>query len=371
MFASVLLAEACSRDIEPVGNPDPGDSAIPEMTKRNVARILAELPIGSDQLQEVRRAVISSSGNGYDEEYTMESLFLSPGCGVGETATKAEPPGTPIRDLLEQYLSRRIGTKADGGEVQAFMDSLSKSGLQIYWPYSENWDGETFPLITFDPGFGAESNYAYKARHDADGIVLVDSVLVDERLAMQRPVWVINSNEDSGFAPEDFFRTDMPPTRSANRHLILKSIRMLRNYDSWFGGASEFVVSLGAVNGFSASTEAELKLYHPSVTTFTTVVKRSQKDQDVFLEALILSDFTDQMDKLAFMLTEDDGGTRTSWKCSAIVKVESKSYGFDLEIPYYDKDDRIWWGQLDASFFQREDQVTARFGDVILTFELL
>lgn len=50
------------------------------------------------------------------------------------------------------------------------------------------------------------------------------------------------------------------------------------------------------------------------------------------------------------------------------MKYESKSYGFDLDIPYKDKDDIVWRGQLDASFFQEEGDVEGRFGDVKITF---
>ena len=145
---------------------------------------------------------------------------------------------------------------------------------------------------------------------------------------------------------------------------------MLRHYDSWFRGASEFWVKCGAVNGFSASTEAELKLYSPSVTDFMVVVPRKYLGKKLEMDSIILTDFTNPLDNLAFLITEDDGGTQSSWKCSATVKVNSKSYGFDVNIPYNEKDDIVWRGQLSASFFQAEDIVSGRFGDVILEFAL-
>ena len=71
------------------------------------------------------------------------------------------------------------------------------------------------------------------------------------------------------------------------------------------------------------------------------------------------------------MITEDDGGTVTSWKCAATVKYNSKSFGFDVEIPYRDKDDIVWRGQLSTNFFKGNNVVTGRFGDVRITFETL
>ena len=79
------------------------------------------------------------------------------------------------------------------------------------------------------------------------------------------------------------------------------------------------------------------------------------------------------MEKIAFLVVEDDGGTTTSWKCSATVKYNSKSYGFELEIPYKDKDDIVWRGQLTRNLMQPlfdTGTMTRRFGDVEITFGL-
>lgn len=359
----------------------------------SLARMFAALPIGIDQMQEVMDAASSSAGNGYDEEYTMKQLILAPGCGVGDSPTKAGSYAHPLRDMLAEYLQTE--TKAGAKDVEAFMNSLSESDLQLYWPYSEDWDGEELPIITFDPGYGSEYNYGYKLGVDSDGFRVVDSVYVDENLAREHPVWVINTNDDAGFTPLDIYRTSVMPgttssvipgsdrvsktadqvggdkwTKSGNRMLYLRSFTMLRHYDSWFRGGSEFFVKCGAVNGFHATTEAEMRLYYPSVTDFMVVVKRKQLGEEVPYNGIIMTDFTNQLENLAFLITEDDGGTQTSWKCSATVKVKSKSYGFECDIPYNEKDDIVWRGQLSASFFQEADWVTGRFGDVLISFAL-
>ena len=208
----------------------------------------------------------------------------------------------------------------------------------------------------------------------SDGLHVIDSVYVDEEVARAHAVWVINSNDDADYVPADFFRPSSSASETAPsvipRQLKFKSITMLRHYDSWFRGASEFWVKCGSVNGFSASTEAELKLYSPSVTDFMVVVPRKQLGKKLEMDSIILTDFTNQLDNLAFLITEDDGGTQSTWKCSATVKVNSKSYGFDVSIPYNEKDDIVWRGQLSSTFFQAEDIVSGRFGDVILEFAL-
>ncbi len=403
--AIVLAAVSCRK-----GGPESGPTTGPDglFSLSDVAKMLSELPIDREHLSEVHDAVSSSSGNGYDEEYTMNDLFSSPGAGVGDaqSPTRASSYSRPLKELFADYLSSRYATRAGASDVQEYLDALSESDMQIYWPYSDGWDGETFPIVTFDPGYGAESNYGYEIRYDSSGLRVVDSVLVTESVAMSRPVWVINRNSDSAFTPLDLFveesaascadiRTDesavtpagvLPEestvtladvspedtddTDGKGKMLLLRSFKALRNYDSWFAGASEFFIKCGAVDGFRAATDDELRLYTPSVTDFMLVVKRSQIGYAMPLNVMLLTDFTSQMEKIAFAIMEDDGGKTTSWKCEAVVKYKSKSFGFTLDIPYKDKDDIVWRGQLSADYLSSSRFVSGRFGDVEVTFEL-
>jgi hypothetical protein len=146
---------------------------------------------------------------------------------------------------------------------------------------------------------------------------------------------------------------------------------MKRNYDSWFAGASEFFVKTGSVEDFTAATEAEMRLYSPSVTDFMIVVKRNQVGKPQPFNAVLVSDWTDQMSSCAFMITEDDGGTRTDWNCTALVRVESKSYGIELKLPFNSRDDIVWRGQLSDRWLEQNSNIVGHFGDVDLTFQIL
>ena len=122
---------------------------------------------------------------------------------------------------------------------------------------------------------------------------------------------------------------------------------------------------------FTATTEAEMKLYVPAVTDFMIVVKRSQVGKPQPFNAVLVSDWTDQMLNCAFLITEDDGGTRTDWNCTALVRVASKSYGVEMKIPFNSRDDIVWRGQLAAKWLQANSNVVGHVGDVDLTFEVL
>ena len=351
------------------------------VTVEDVARLLAEVPIGREQMEEVHAAALSSAANGYDEEYRMQDLFAAPGSGVGDQDTKAAGRyERPLRDLLREALTARLMTKG-AVEESAYLDSLQASNVQIYWPYSASWNGTSLPVVTFDPGDYAESNVGYALKADGS----VEKVLVDEAMARERPVWVVNRNTDADYKSLELRRREDPSwgsgggdilvrTKTADdsfKSLILRSFTAKRQYDNWFAGASEFFVKLGSVEDFTASTEAELRLYQPSVTDFMIVVRRGQVGKEIPFNAVLVSEWTEQLESCAFMVIEDDGGTVTTWKCAAVVKYSSRSYGFEIEIPVNSRDDIVWRGALSRRYIERYSGTVGHFGDVDLVLELI
>lgn len=370
---------------------------------QEVASILSAVPLEGEHLYEVHSAVTSSSGNGYDEEYTVRDMFSVPGKGVGENQTRSTKIyDNPLKSLIENHVRSEAFTKSAGEARNAedFLNALMSSDIQIYWPFSEDWDGSALPVITFDPEDGSEVNIGYRIEVDDDGSRRIREIAVDEDLARRNPVWVVNRNEDAEYTSLEILRREdenwgegggaiilepqsVSPSavrsktdggagdEAGGKTLILKEFTMKRNYDSWFAGASEFFVKVGSVEDFTATTEAEMKLYVPAVTDFMIVVKRSQVGKPQPFNAVLVSDWTDQMLNCAFLITEDDGGTRTDWNCTALVRVASKSYGVEMKIPFNSRDDIVWRGQLAAKWLQANSNVVGHFGDVDLTFEVL
>lgn len=371
---------------------------------QEVVEILSLLPISRDQLDEVHNAVCSSSLNGYDEEYTMGNLFAMPGAGVGDQMLRSgNMYETPMRDLISDVVRGLTEggshTRTENKELDvlrtlerigadAFLDALARSDMQIYWPFSEDWDGVQMPVMTFDPEDGSETNIGYRLVQDDDGFRQLEEVVVDEEMAKRCPVWVINRNDDAGYTSLEMLRRQDPDwgegggniivkpadTRAGDkklRTLLLKDFTMKRNYDTWFAGASEFFVKMGSVEDFTASTEAELRLYSPSITDFMIVVKRGQEGKTLPFNAILVSELTDQLTHCAMMITEDDGGTITKWDCTAFVRIASKSYGIEISLPYNSRDDIVWRGQLATTWFENNNNVKGHFGDVDLTFEVL
>jgi len=405
LCALVGAAFFCGCEKVETVNPLPPRQEAPDVIAlEDVARVFAGLPVGPEQVGEVHDAAVSSAGNGYDEEYRMQDLFREPGAGVGDAAgTKAGRYARPLRDLLREALATKAG---ETGLSEAWLDSLAASDVQLYWPFSEAWDGRSLPVVTFDPGDFASSNVGYVCTPGGKP----EKVMVDEQMARERPVWVVNRNSDAEYKSLELRRREDPswgtgggdvivrpspscpaptghpspscpaptghPSPSAvpdaeMKTLILRTFKSNRQYDSWFAGASEFFVKIGSLEDFTAATDAELRLYQPTITDFMIVVRRGQVGEEIPFNAVLVSEWTGQLSSCAFMVVEDDGGTRTSWKCNAMVKISSKSYGFELEIPLYSRDDIVWRGSLTRNYIERYSGTVGHFGDVDMVLELI
>ena len=360
-----------------------------------VAEILAMVPLHSSQMEEVHDAVTSSSANGYDEEYTMTNLFRAPGSGVGDMEFRsAKNYEKPLWKLIEDQVRSMTSTKSLSMDADDFLAALTDSDVQIYWPFSDEWDGETMPVITFDPEDGASANMGYRLMIEDDGSRRVEEVIVDEEMAKEVPVWVVNRNDDAGYTSLEMLRREDPnwgegggsiivnpqpksvgskadEPDSGLKTLVLKDFTMHRNYDSWFAGASEFFVKIGYLEDFTATTEAELRLYSPMVTDFMIVVKRKHVGVPQNFNAILMSDWSEQADACALMITEDDGGTQTEWTSKAKVYVAGKSYGIEITLPLNVRDDIVWRGKLAYDWFDECNGESWPFGDVDLTFEIV
>lgn len=387
LSVAASVAIVCSACSKAGGNAveNNGNAGNPPVTKEDVARLLSSGGLTEEHLHEVHNAVSASSDNGYDDEYTMRNIFGCPGAGVGDDKVKSAPApaeyANPLRELFREHFSRR--TKAGNGtSAEELLDYLQNSDIQIFWPESEGWDGVTMPVITFDPMDGSVSNKGWIYEDGA-----IKEINVSEETALERPVWVINSNDDAGYQTLEILlknnpswndggqifpggKSDTKAETDKTRTLVMKDFTMLRNYDNWFRGASEFFFKIGGVESFKASTQAELKLYNPSVTDFMLVVKRKEVGQAQKLNTVLISEWTDKLESCAFMVTEDDGGEITSWNCSAVVKWDSKSYGFDITLPYHSNDDIVWRGQLTRKYLENNNDVSGRFGDTAITFSI-
>ena len=360
LFAVAVLSTQACDETEPVVLSPEIPSMSLEVSPRAVARMLADLPLGLDQVKEVHDAVDASSLNGYDEEYTFADMFSSPGRGVGD-----ELSGTRSAVEYSTPLSSMVS-----GDLK---EGLSSSGLQIYWPYSEDWDGRSMPVITYGSELALESNIGFMRESLPDGSWIVKEITVNEEYAKSNPVWVVNWNEDAGaMTPQMLAKLRPEPveTRTSTefKTLRLKEFKAHNQYDSWLSGGSEFFIKCGSLKAFTAEVAADLTKYTPEITDLMIKVKRRQVGSSMRYNTILVSEWSPQLTECVFLIHEDDGGKMTTWKATGEVKIKSKSYGFTVEFPYHRNDDIVWRGKLSSNFFEKNNGVANRYGDTSVTF---
>lgn len=98
-----------------------------------VAKTMASSALTDEMIKEVHNAVTKSMEYGLDESIYFAELF-SPGKIIPNKASTVI--GNSIKSRLISDSSSRLSEK-----------NMDEKGLQIYWPYSANWDGATRPYI--------------------------------------------------------------------------------------------------------------------------------------------------------------------------------------------------------------------------------
>ena len=354
-FAAPLLTSCDPFRPEETLSPTVTTASVAPLTvdPQPVARMLADLPLTLDDVREVHEGVNASAGEGYDEEVMFRDLLSDPGSSIGRM----------VSDEAESSLA----TRASG-----FISGLEESRLQIYWPYSENWDGKTLPVITFRPEVELAGNIGFAREELPDGTWIVKEMMVDEEYAVSHPVWVVNYNEDDGMMTPQKLAKLHPETAtrasSGFRTLKLKEFKAHRQYDNWLAGGSEFFIKCGSLEAFTADVISDLSRFSPEITDLMIKVKRGQVGKALRYNAIIVSEWSSQLTESVFMITEDDGGKVTTWKSTGKVMIKSKAYGYEVEIPYHRNDDIVWRGKLSSNYFENYNGRSGRFGDVSVTF---
>lgn len=367
---SVALMSCTKQGLSPE-IPQHGQTELLERT----AELLASAAADERLRQEVYAAVKESYDAGYDEEYTFRNVLHAPSRGTGFRGTRSQEQGEMS---LKDFIIEAVSSGTRSGDGAALLDSLADARVQIYWPYSQRWNGKDVPVVTFDHLGDTPWNYGFVLRSAPDGTCALSRVLIDEEYAKDHPVWVVNMNRDMDYRPivacEDTPRRSMDNPSKLGEiiySLMLKSFTANKNYDCWLAGASEFFIKVGAVESFTASTEAEMLLYTPTVTDFYIVVRRGEIGERKDINTILVSDWTTQMTSIAMMIIEDDGGRQTKWETEIMVKVDSKSYGIAVSIPLNVRDDIVWRGSLSSRYLFSTQAEHTVFSDVEVEMEIV
>lgn len=149
-----------------------------------VASMLSKISVNNETCNEVHKAVTQALDYGLEESYYFQEI-LNNKTKINKTRSNSQLLG----DLISSYYKN--STKRLLNSDSTDLETLANSNIQIYWPYSENWDGKTLPVITFAPeDEDQEWNYAFKINGEK-----IDTIIVDENYMENNPVWIVNNSE--------------------------------------------------------------------------------------------------------------------------------------------------------------------------------
>ncbi len=227
--------------------------------------------------QRVHHAVTKAISHGLDEVLFFKE-YSAPSISSNKISTESpSETSTKFSKFCEdQELYDNNRPKSSNHLTQPGKNPLLiNDNLQIYWPYSENWDGKTAPAIVYAPeNINDLSATGYIPTGNGDEL---KTVTVTESFCETYPVWIINESEtplsklpnfnkgenissDGICYPQSITTSDSPASYSSGQNTVntwqVVSMQVKRQYDTWIAGGSEIVIQVAypIMPGYAAGT---------------------------------------------------------------------------------------------------------------------
>jgi hypothetical protein len=267
------MGTSCSNDVPELESQKSIDSEIvltkssnevfyskDDINKKGLTNILLNISNDNQLVSSVHNYIKESLEYGLDEIVFVDEI-MNPNKYTAQFSSGGK---------LSNYFNNIAQLSGETALRKENDERLSINELEIYWPYSEDWDGKSVPVITFisSDREGLEKdrenidNYtvtAYRFTNLGKGMFKIDSLLVNEEYAMKNPVWVIRNQsvkvEDIIDLKKNHNFTKIYPR---NEKLIKKngvqvratpyriaettvtSIKSEEQHDDWLNGGSEY-----------------------------------------------------------------------------------------------------------------------------------
>lgn len=350
---------ACNSNDEPLAPqnsneyPDCNESEDSE----KIAQLMTSIPLTKEIVNEVFSATQKGIENGIEESYYFADVLSE---SDAKSASRAS--STPQESVLGRELRSALNKSRSGDQVD--IDLLQNGDYQIYWPYSEDWDGETQPVITFVPKDENQLwNYGYKQTDNG-----IETIIVDEEYMESNPVWIINKADFSydelpNFNNNEFVKNGISycprkatTTESSNQTgstraaglpvytVYLGKLMSDHQYDKVWSGGSEFAIRMGAIEHMEITSEEQVKSENARINYVRVCRSRKDIKKKRWAEltgCVLSSDWQPNENNAAFSIYEEDQGGSKNYEASLSVKILGKDIGFSIKMPYGSHDDKI------------------------------
>jgi hypothetical protein len=358
----------------------------------SVAQIVCHTAENISDCEEVKSGVDANIYYGQDEELRFrdilspkESKFLKSASTIVNFSNK----------LSDAFIGNNLkSANVEGDDLETF---VLNNNVQVYWPYSEDWDGVELPTITFNPLLPIDENIGFKKVFLSDGSYIIDTVIVNEKYCMNHPVWIINQNEsDYGDIPtfinNEFksgnitYLQSNPNLKSAlvddynNSNKIYEiqvgEVKCTKQYDFiWNGGSDIYFKMIGSKQDGTNSAIAD---YSGNILSAKFKRKEIRKKNWKSYFTAINPDWSNSELDNGFIVYENDGGDKEKeFKGKLSFEISKVKVGCDFEFKYGKRDEKIYeliWeryayfagnkGEGDANATKRGDWKIYKAGQV-------
>lgn len=310
-----------------------------------------------EDAKRIHRAVTKASSLGLDEIF-----YLKEYCSKDTLHHKIScETATPISSrFAETCIS---DNEVPAGKAYNLEKIIINDFIQIYWPYSENWDGKSAPIIVFAPE-DLTDQYAVGYKICKDGNDL-ETAIVDEKFCTQNPVWIINENATSyedlpylirgeriskngilygGYTPHINLDSIKYETEEPIMTLKLGKVKATVNHDTWIAGGSEYCFKFCSLSNARLTCEADTSKCSQVLSKTKVYFKRKEISQEVVkeLNAVAVSDWPSNLKNVVLKVVEEDPGKQNKkFEAELSVTWKSKTFGFNVSLPYGNNDDDI------------------------------
>lgn len=278
------------------------------------------------------------------------------------------------KSVLKSFIHSNLSLNGSALRAANSNDVFKIDDVEIYWPYSEDWDGISQPVIVLNNSDGTQyieedKTYAYKFTKDG-GHYVIDTLIVDENYAENNPVWVVNKNHVSlqdiiNLKSGNFASTKYIPrqetntlTRSAEpgsyvSTLMIKSIQSTQQHDDWLNGGSEYIIYWG----FPANEIFKLGEHHTGQIHFSRKEIKKRTTKTINFTGNYDWDKTQTHNKIKVI--EFDPGKNVKFTFSLKGKYKAVEGEFKTEITLNNNDDFIMEYLVPRkAYMKKENQVS-------------
>lgn len=242
--------------------------------------LMLKASVNEDVVKTMNEVAIASSIIGLDE-----SIYLDEVMAEENPTTKSSV--TSNNKIIKDFILDNITSNKTKSTEDV---TMVINNIEIYWPYSEDWDGVSQPVVVINKNsdeqfIEADKVYAYKLTPNQGGTGYdVETIIVDEEYALKNPVWVINesdvtleeiTNLKNGKFSENSY---LPRTKSSDMvcELNATKITSTEQHDVWINGASDYQIywaheDYSYADSIRVNTSGKIKITRKQIRNATPV----------------------------------------------------------------------------------------------------